>query len=71
VPEVREVASQQVIRSKWTAKSLAFHAQAVLQGAFNLAKAKGDAAIASESIEHLRRYVEHLFRQRTMKGPTA
>jgi TetR/AcrR family transcriptional regulator, transcriptional repressor for nem operon len=71
VPEVREVASQQVIRSKWTAKSLAFHAQAVLQGAFNLAKAKGDAAIASESIEHLRRYVEHLFRQRTMKEPTA
>jgi TetR/AcrR family transcriptional regulator, transcriptional repressor for nem operon len=59
------------IRSKWTAKGLAFHTQAVLQGAFILAKAKGDAAIASESIEHLRRYIEHLFHQRTMKGPTA
>jgi TetR/AcrR family transcriptional repressor of nem operon len=59
------------IRSKWTAKSLAFHTQAVMQGAFILAKAKGDAAIASESIEHLRRYIELLFHQRTMKGPTA
>ena len=31
-------------RAEWTAKSLALHTQAVLQGAFILAKAKGDAA---------------------------
>jgi TetR/AcrR family transcriptional regulator, transcriptional repressor for nem operon len=59
------------VRSNWTAKSLALHTQAVLQGAFILAKAKGDAAIASESIEHLRRYIELLFHQRTVKGPAA
>ena len=46
----------------WTAKSLALHTQAVLQGAFILAKAKGGAEIAAQSIDHLIRYVECLFR---------
>jgi TetR/AcrR family transcriptional repressor of nem operon len=46
----------------WTAKSLALHTQAVLQGAFILAKAKGGAAAAADSIDHLRRYLELLFR---------
>jgi TetR/AcrR family transcriptional regulator, transcriptional repressor for nem operon len=44
------------------ARSLALHMQAVLQGAFILAKAKGDAAVAAESIDHLRRYLVLLFR---------
>lgn len=50
------------IRTPWTAESLALHTQAVLQGAFILAKAKGHAGVAEDSIEHLRRYVELLFR---------
>jgi TetR/AcrR family transcriptional repressor of nem operon len=50
------------IRADWTAQSLALHTQAVLQGAFILAKAKGGAAIAAASIDHLRRYIELLFR---------
>ncbi|MEP7330292.1 MAG: TetR/AcrR family transcriptional regulator, partial [Betaproteobacteria bacterium] len=45
----------------WTAESLALHTQAVLQGAFILAKAKGGAAVAIESIDHLYRYIELLF----------
>jgi TetR/AcrR family transcriptional repressor of nem operon len=45
-----------------TAASLARHTQCVLQGAFILAKATGSAAIAAESIEHLRRYLTLLFR---------
>ena len=45
-----------------TARSLALHTQAVLQGAFILAKAKGDAAVAAELIDHLRRYLVLLFR---------
>jgi len=49
------------IRAPWTAESLALHTQAVLQGAFILAKGKGHAAVAEDSIEHLRRYVELLF----------
>lgn len=49
------------IRARWTAESLALHMLAVLQGAFILAKAKGSAAVAEASIEHLRRYIELLF----------
>lgn len=45
----------------WTARSLALHTQAVLQGAFILAKAKGGAAIAADSVDHLTRYLELLF----------
>ena len=51
------------IRAPWTAKSLALHMQAVLQGAFILAKAKGDTVVVEASIDHLRRYVESLFRR--------
>jgi TetR/AcrR family transcriptional repressor of nem operon len=43
------------------AASLALHTQAVLQGAFILAKAKGDVSIARESTEHLKRYFQMLF----------
>jgi TetR/AcrR family transcriptional repressor of nem operon len=49
------------IRAPWSAESLALHTQAVLQGAFILAKGKGHAAVAEDSIDHLRRYVELLF----------
>lgn len=49
----------------WTAQSLALHTQAVLQGAFILAKAKakakGGAEVARDSVDHLRRYIELLF----------
>lgn len=45
----------------FTAESLAAHTQAVLQGAFILAKAKNDVAVAIESVDHLRRYVALLF----------
>lgn len=49
------------LTSGWSAKSLALHTQAVIQGAFILAKATGDAAIAADNIAHLRRYIEMLF----------
>lgn len=45
----------------WTARSLALHTQAVLQGAFILAKAKGRAEVAAETVDHLIRYLELLF----------
>ncbi|NUB45546.1 TetR/AcrR family transcriptional regulator [Fertoebacter nigrum] len=51
------------LRPGWTARSLALHTQAVLQGAFILAKATGDVTVAADSIGHLRRYVELLFSQ--------
>ena len=55
------------IRASWTAESLALHTQAVLQGAFILAKAKGSAASAAASIDHLRRYIEFLFQRAKRK----
>jgi TetR/AcrR family transcriptional repressor of nem operon len=56
------------IRGEWTAHSLALHTQVVLQGSFILAKAKGDVEVAVESIDHLRRYIEQLFKNETRKG---
>lgn len=49
------------IRAAWTAKSLALHTQAVLQGAFVVAKALNNPQAALESVGHLRRYIELLF----------
>ena len=48
-------------RATWSAQSLALHTQAVIQGAFILAKAREDASMAADSIRHLRRYIEMLF----------
>ncbi len=45
----------------WSAAGLARHTQAVLQGAFILAKAGGGADVAVEQIDHLRRYITLLF----------
>ena len=49
------------MKPDWTAQSLALHTQAVLQGAFILAKATGSPAVAEEMVDHLRRYVTMLF----------
>jgi TetR/AcrR family transcriptional regulator, transcriptional repressor for nem operon len=54
----------------WTAKSLALHTQAVIQGAFVLAKATQDPTIALASLDHLRRYLELLFRSPQPKEKT-
>ena len=52
------------IASGVSAVSLAFHIQAVLQGAFILAKANGNPVIARDSVMHLKRYVVMLFTQK-------
>jgi TetR/AcrR family transcriptional repressor of nem operon len=44
-----------------TARGLAEHTQAVLQGAFVLAKARDDTAPVHEALGHLRRYLTCLF----------
>lgn len=44
-------------RAKWSAESLALFTQAVLQGAFVLAKAKDGPEVAEVCIGHLRRYL--------------
>ena len=49
--------------------SLAIHIQAVIQGAFVMAKARQDRQAALDSLDHLYRYVEMLFSQSTRKQP--
>ena len=48
-------------QATWSAQSLALYTQAVLQGAFVLAKAQGGPQVARACVAHLRRYIEFLF----------
>jgi TetR/AcrR family transcriptional regulator, transcriptional repressor for nem operon len=54
-------------KARWSAESLALYTQAVLQGAFVLAKAKGGPEVARECVAHLRRYIAFLFHRPTSK----
>jgi TetR/AcrR family transcriptional regulator, transcriptional repressor for nem operon len=58
--DIREAMRKYDVRGDWTAESLALHTQSVIQGAFILAKAKGSAAVAAESLDHLRLYFQLL-----------
>ncbi len=60
-PDIEAAMSDRGLNADWTAASLAKHTQAVLQGAFILAKATGNRAVARESVDHLKRYIEALF----------
>ena len=66
--DIAEAMKLYPVDAAWTAGSLALHIQAVLQGAFILAKAKGNAAVVEANIDHLRRYIELLFRGRRQKA---
>lgn len=65
--DIAAAMQQYNIHAEWTAKSLALYTQAVIQGAFVLAKAKGGPAVAADSIDHLRRYLEILFTRSNAK----
>ncbi len=60
-PDIEGAVAVRGIDADWTSASLAAHTQAVLQGAFILAKATGDRAVARDSVDHLKRYIEMLF----------
>ncbi|MCK9512292.1 MAG: TetR/AcrR family transcriptional regulator [Pigmentiphaga sp.] len=60
--DIQAVIDARGLSPDWSAASLALHTQAVLQGAFILAKAKGGASVAADSIDHLYRYLELLLR---------
>ena len=59
--DLAEAIARYRVSANCTPRSLALHTQAVLQGAFILAKAKAGAAVAGESLDHLRRYIKLLF----------
>ncbi len=60
-PDLQAAMDQRGIAADWTPASLARHTQAVLQGAFILAKATGDRDVARDSVDHLKRYLQLLF----------
>lgn len=47
----------------WSAHGLAMFMQAVIQGAFVLAKSQHDPAVAADCLDHLRRYLQMTFSQ--------
>jgi len=61
--DIAEALRKYHVTGNWTAQSLALYTQAVLQGAFILAKAKQNSVVAADCIDHLRRYIEMLFNQ--------
>jgi len=56
-PTIAEARAMYAPDAPWTAESLAIYTQAVLQGAFILAKAQQDPNAVIDAIEHLRRYI--------------
>jgi TetR/AcrR family transcriptional repressor of nem operon len=58
---------QRSLKVEWTAESLGLYMQAVIQGAFVLAKAKHGPEVAAACLDHLRRYLETLFNQTNAK----
>lgn len=60
-PDIAAAMTARGLKPDWTPASLARHTQAVLQGAFILAKAAGNPGAAIESVDHLKRYLTLLF----------
>jgi TetR/AcrR family transcriptional repressor of nem operon len=57
-----EAAKQRYVpKATWSAESVGYFIQAVLQGSFIFAKAKQSPDVVRESLEHLRRYLGVLF----------
>ena len=69
IADIEAAMDRHGVTREFTAESLALHTQAVIQGAFILAKASGDPQCAVESIDHLQRYLKLLFGPATTEQP--
>jgi TetR/AcrR family transcriptional repressor of nem operon len=59
--DIEEAMHRHCVAPSFSAASLALYFQAVIQGAFILAKAKQGPEVAADCLDHLRRYIEMLF----------
>jgi TetR/AcrR family transcriptional repressor of nem operon len=59
--DVAEAKKRYAPKRRWSPESLALFTQAVIQGAFVLAKAKNGPEVAADCLRHLRRYLETQF----------
>jgi TetR/AcrR family transcriptional repressor of nem operon len=65
---ITEAMASRRLVAGWNAESLALYTQAVIQGAFILAKARQGPEVAVECLRHLRRYLELLFPPSAVDG---
>lgn len=56
--DIEAAIAEEGLTPTWSAESLAYHSQAVIQGSFIFAKAKHDADIARGNLEHLIAYLD-------------
>jgi TetR/AcrR family transcriptional repressor of nem operon len=68
--DIAEAKARYAPNATWSAEGLGLYTQAVIQGAFVLAKAKNGPEIAVECLEHLRRYLKMLFNRPQKKERT-
>lgn len=68
--DIAEAMHNYRIDGDWSAKSLALYTQAVIQGAFILAKAKNGSRVAADCLDHLHNYMKMLFTQPKPKETT-
>jgi TetR/AcrR family transcriptional repressor of nem operon len=61
--DVEEARLRHAPTSTWSAESVGYFIQAVIQGSFIFAKAKQSPEAMRENLAHLRRYLGVLFRQ--------
>ena len=66
--DIAEAKRRYAPKASWTPESLALFTQAVIQGAFILAKARGGPEVAAECLGHLRRYLETQFQRPRQRG---
>ena len=59
--DIEEAKQRHAPDADWSAESVGYFTQSVLQGAFIFAKARQDASVVAESLTHLRRYLVSLF----------
>jgi TetR/AcrR family transcriptional regulator, transcriptional repressor for nem operon len=67
--DIEEAMGLYCAERSFSAQSLALYTQAVLQGAFILAKAKQGPAVAADCLDHLRRYLQMLFSGQSTAKP--
>jgi TetR/AcrR family transcriptional regulator, transcriptional repressor for nem operon len=63
--DISAVMATRGVPATWTAASLALYTQAVIQGAFILAKAKAGPQVAVDCLNHLSCYLKLLFNHKT------
>jgi TetR/AcrR family transcriptional repressor of nem operon len=68
LPDIEAAKQRHAPDAEWSAESVGYFIQSVLQGAFIFAKAKQSPEVVRASLAHLRRYLARLFAQPRSKN---